>query len=62
VGKPESAVVLVELLMWLKQVEIWRLQRQETELLKVEPDHLWTEDEELSLISYPKGENTCEAS
>jgi len=27
-GEPESAVVVVELLMWLEQIEIWRLQRR----------------------------------
>lgn len=57
-GKPESAVVVVELLIWLELVYLWRLQREESNLLKVEPDHLWPEDELLE-VSYPKGENTC---
>jgi hypothetical protein len=46
---------MMELLMWLEQVYVWQLQRKESELLKVEPDHLWPEDELLE-VSYPKGD------
>jgi hypothetical protein len=45
----------MELLMWLEQIYLWRLQREESNLLKVEPDHLWPEDELLE-VSYPKGD------
>jgi len=46
----------MELLMWLEQIEIWRLQREESSLLKVEPDPVRQEDG-LPQVSYQKGDN-----
>ena len=42
--------------MWLELVYIWRLQSEESNLLKVEPDPVRQEDE-LPQVSYPKGDN-----
>jgi hypothetical protein len=55
-GKPESAVVIVELLMWLAEIEIWRLQREHSQVKQ--EDHGRTEDE-TTIVSYPKGDNEC---
>jgi hypothetical protein len=49
----------MELLLMLELVYMWRLQREYSPPKQEKQEH--SEDTELSLISYPKGENTCVA-
>jgi len=58
-GKPESAVVIVELLLMLEQVYIWRLQRENAPKQEKQEQ---SEYKELPQVTYPKGENTCDIS
>jgi hypothetical protein len=47
-----------ELLMWLEQVEIWRLQREHSAPKQEDPGQ--REDEELPVASYPHLEQELE--
>jgi len=54
-GKPESAVVLMELLMWLEQIAIWRLQREHASPKQEDPGE--SPVNEQPIAAYPKGED-----
>jgi hypothetical protein len=46
----------MELLLWLAEIEIWRLQREQS--APKQEDRRQSEDE-TTIVSYPKGDNQC---
>lgn len=46
----------MELLMWLEQIQIWRLERESPVLKQEDPGE--SEVKETPIATYPKGEDT----